>query len=844
MISMKKFTKYKAVFALLLAFAIFFVSTDVASAASVSTNACPTYDEAYERLIAFKEKYPEGMLWNSHTPYGSNTSLGYYRWHGGLINGVNLVTDGCVAFAFELSDGTFGSLPARTFTKGQFKFEDVKVGDILRFNGYAHTAIVLQVGTGGVTIAEANYNNSVHWGRALSRAFVENSDMLITRYPANFIPPDIEDGDAVVQRDQEGNLQWTLTKAGILTISGNGAIPNYSPNDGIIPSWNAYIDVVNTINIEDGVTAIGDYAFYQSKALSAYLPDGITSIGQSAFRNSSLVGITIPSSVTSIGNDAFSDCSNLTSVSTSEGLLTIGERAFRRCTSLQYIDFPASITSVGAGAFMSCTNMVSVRFAPGTTSVTLGDSLFSECIYLSNVTLPSNANRISAGMFQSCSSLPTLYIPSTVKEIGENPFTACNFLRTISFGGSEADWNSMVMPALKYSLQSTHTTVLFDVAFDNPFATEPDDSNGALPEEPESPSKPEEPGETEKPETPSEPGKPGNTEESGRPGDNNSGDNSTPETPETPVTPDEPDKPSQNPGGFGDNPLPPDSETEIPVEPDPPILPPPGNIDDWAPEIIPIPIEHEHQWATTWSHDGVYHWHECLATDCTVAKIFENFGYGEHKYGPWVVDSKATIQRPGSKHRSCMVCGYRQNGKIAAPNFDKKFQQQFDKAFKKSFNKQFNKGFSKSFQNCFKKNFDKAFKKSFEKEYRKKAKSKSFSKQKFERSFKTSFRKSFKKSFRQTFERSYRKSFEKSFKKSLKSSLKQSLKKQLQLDGVQVTQKDFDQRFNRSFDKAYQKAFGKQFKRSFKQSKFEKLFKGSFEKSFKKSFKKYYNKKR
>ena len=64
---------------------------------------------------------------------------------------------GCVAFAYILSDAVFNELPARMLSKGNFKFEDVRVGDILRVNGDAHTVIVLQVVGDSVIVAEGNY---------------------------------------------------------------------------------------------------------------------------------------------------------------------------------------------------------------------------------------------------------------------------------------------------------------------------------------------------------------------------------------------------------------------------------------------------------------------------------------------------------------------------------------------------------------------------------------------------------------------------------------------------------------------------------------------------------------
>ena len=54
---------------------------------------------------------------------------------------------GCVAFAFILSDAAFGSLPARMYAAGEFTYEDIKVGDILRVrNDVPPSAAMLSAG--------------------------------------------------------------------------------------------------------------------------------------------------------------------------------------------------------------------------------------------------------------------------------------------------------------------------------------------------------------------------------------------------------------------------------------------------------------------------------------------------------------------------------------------------------------------------------------------------------------------------------------------------------------------------------------------------------------------------
>ena len=126
-------------------------------------------------------------------------------------------------------------------------------------------------------------------------------------------------------------VTYTISDDGVLTISGTGAMANYTykDNDSSNCPWHSVRWAINKVVIEDGVTSIGDFAF--------------------AF-DISLADVTIPGSVTSIGNRAFMG-TPLSSVVIPEGVKTIGENAFWRCTSLQTITVPASATKFGDHAF-------------------------------------------------------------------------------------------------------------------------------------------------------------------------------------------------------------------------------------------------------------------------------------------------------------------------------------------------------------------------------------------------------------------------------------------------------------------------------------------------------------
>ncbi|MCD8003253.1 MAG: leucine-rich repeat domain-containing protein, partial [Clostridia bacterium] len=103
------------------------------------------------------------------------------------------------------------------------------------------------------------------------------------------------------------NLTWTLTSDGTLTISGTGDMYDYyevyvesgegweSETEYGTAPWCDSAGEITSVIIEDGVTSIGEGAFWDCTSLeSATISDSVTEIGLGAFYNCySLTSITI-----------------------------------------------------------------------------------------------------------------------------------------------------------------------------------------------------------------------------------------------------------------------------------------------------------------------------------------------------------------------------------------------------------------------------------------------------------------------------------------------------------------------------------------------------------------------
>lgn len=83
---------------------------------------------------------------------------------------------------------------------------------------------------------------------------------------------------------QENTVFWTLDTEGILTITGQGDMQDWQTEEEV--PWNVNRSEIKKIEIADGVTSIGAYAFSDCiNVIETEIPDSVQEIGEYAFFN-------------------------------------------------------------------------------------------------------------------------------------------------------------------------------------------------------------------------------------------------------------------------------------------------------------------------------------------------------------------------------------------------------------------------------------------------------------------------------------------------------------------------------------------------------------------------------
>lgn len=169
------------------------------------------------------------------------------------------------------------------------------------------------------------------------------------------------------------------------------------------------------------------------------IPDGVSEIGEYAFRRGRISSVSFPDSLVKIGRMAFFN------------------------SEISDISFGTGIKKIGEGySFSICTNLTKLILPPQAEEI--GDSVFSDCQNLSEVVFNSRLVSISRKAFSGCDRLEKVVIPESVQKIGKS---ALSKVQHIVFHGNPASHVAIAFirekPATEYMPNIASYTIRIDL---------------------------------------------------------------------------------------------------------------------------------------------------------------------------------------------------------------------------------------------------------------------------------------------------------------------------------------------------------------------------------------------
>ncbi len=220
-----------------------------------------------------------------------------------------------------------------------------------------------------------------------------------------------------------------------LTIDGSGRMSDYSSSENL--PWYQYRADIRSIQINEGVTYIGKYAFYNvrsndyTKLTTISLPEGLTEIAAYAFRYCRIETLNLPSTLTTIQTAALNDIQELKSVTVAEGntafamynecLYTADYKTlvfYPRVSAVKDVVIKDGCEEIGIYAFYG--SGIKTVTIPSSVTV-IGESAFSGS-GIQSVEIPSSVKTINHGAFGS-SSLKSVILNEGLETISAYAFS-------------------------------------------------------------------------------------------------------------------------------------------------------------------------------------------------------------------------------------------------------------------------------------------------------------------------------------------------------------------------------------------------------------------------------------
>ena len=176
-----------------------------------------------------------------------------------------------------------------------------------------------------------------------------------------------------------------------------------------------------SVIIENGVTYIGDWAFYRVCVDEITVPETVEAVGIFCFRYSpTLKKLTLPDSLKVLDDYAVSRNYVLETINIGNSLETVGVAGFNNNPSLKKLELPKSCIAINKQQSPSYAEIDYAKVG-----------LLENCSSLEYVSFGSVTDipqRTCLG-----ASIETVIIPNTVESIGDYAFYSCTKLKTVTF---------------------------------------------------------------------------------------------------------------------------------------------------------------------------------------------------------------------------------------------------------------------------------------------------------------------------------------------------------------------------------------------------------------------------
>lgn len=248
------------------------------------------------------------------------------------------------------------------------------------------------------------------------------------------------------------NLKWTLDNNGVLTISGSGAMKDYTWDENVRLDW--YVNHkkdIRSVVLDNRITHIGDYAFdkctnIESVRYTGYtgnagvaLPESVTTIGVHAFSDTGVTGtLKLPEHLTEIDSSAFYHCRKLNGeLKLPDTVKEIGGFAFHSCGFTGKLELPARLENIGNDAFDFCSGLTGKLTFPSKMNE-IDFSIF-QGTGITEVVIPSSIETVRDFAFKSCMNLKKVYLPTKMPTIYNRAFINCSDVK-FYYPAYKADW--------------------------------------------------------------------------------------------------------------------------------------------------------------------------------------------------------------------------------------------------------------------------------------------------------------------------------------------------------------------------------------------------------------------